>query len=288
MRGPVQLLSPVVSAITLLRAGPAFFYAFAGTCPITAEENDERLAKGIQDNSFLIEEAYNQEPGVVQHIVNIAHSVTRRAGLDGQRWSFIFTQEWPLGSQTHQFSYTVPYSFIETAGQSHDGVEDVLINYRFQALTETAKGPAFAPRFSLILPTGDETRNLGNGVVGYQFNLPASKIVSDRWTLHANAGLTFMPDVQGRDLVNYNLGGSAICAVDQRLNLMLECIANFDEDPDDDRASSVILSPGLRYAFNFKNHAQMVVGLAAPIGLTADAPDYGVFFYFSFEHFFAR
>jgi len=61
---------------------------------------------------------------------------------------------------------------------------------------------------------------------------------------------------------------------------MLECVANFDEDPDEDRASSVILSPGLRYAFNFKNHAQTVVGLAAPIGLTADAPDYGVFFIF--------
>ena len=28
----------------------------------------EPLAKGIQDNSFFIEEAYNQEPSVVQHI----------------------------------------------------------------------------------------------------------------------------------------------------------------------------------------------------------------------------
>jgi hypothetical protein len=31
----------------------------------------EPLAKGIQDNSFFIEEAYNQEPGVVQHIFNL-------------------------------------------------------------------------------------------------------------------------------------------------------------------------------------------------------------------------
>ena len=47
-----------------------------------------------------------------------------------------------------------------------------------------------------------------------------------------------------------------------------------------ERASSVILLPGARYAFNFENDAQMVVGLAAP--------DFGVFLYFSFEHFFAR
>jgi hypothetical protein len=31
----------------------------------------EPLAKGIQDNSFFIEEAYNQEPGVMQHIFNV-------------------------------------------------------------------------------------------------------------------------------------------------------------------------------------------------------------------------
>ena len=31
----------------------------------------EPLAKGIQDNSFFIEEAYKQEPGVVQHILPV-------------------------------------------------------------------------------------------------------------------------------------------------------------------------------------------------------------------------
>jgi hypothetical protein len=35
-----------------------------------AEEDDKRPAAAIQDNSFLIEEAYNQEEGVVQHILN--------------------------------------------------------------------------------------------------------------------------------------------------------------------------------------------------------------------------
>lgn len=255
---------------------------------LSAEENDERPAKGIQDNSFFIEEAYNQEAGVVQHILNITGSVSRRAGPDDKEWAPVFTQEWPVGSQTHQFSYTVPYLFMETAGQSGDGIGDVLINYRFQAFTETSRRPAFAPRFSLVVPTGDEARGLGNGVLGYQFNLPVSKIVSDRWTLHANAGLTFLPDVQGSDLINYNLGGSAIFAVHRDLNLMLECVANLDEEAGGDRASSVILSPGLRYAFNFKNDAQLVVGLAAPIGLSSAAPDYGAVLYFSFEHFFAR
>jgi hypothetical protein len=267
----------------------AILSLFAAAFSVSAHENDLRPAKGIQDNSFFIEEAYNQEAGVVQHILNITHFVSRHAGPDDKEWLPAFTQEWPLGSQEHQLSYTIPYSFMDSAGQSSDGIGDILINYRFQALTESSRTPAFAPRFSLVLPTGDEARDLGNGVLGYQVNLPVSKIVSDGWTMHANAGLTFLPDVQGGDdLINYNLGGSAIFAVSRGLNLMLECVANLDEEAGGDRTSSVIVSPGLRYAFNFKNDAQLVVGLAAPIGLSADAPDYGVLLYFSFEHFFAR
>ena len=95
-----------------------------------------------------------------------------------------FTQEWPVFSQTHQFSYTIPYAFTE----DDNGMEDMRLNYRLQALTEGERTPAFAPRFSLVLPTGDPDKDLGVGSVGYETNLPFSKIVSDRWTLNFNAG----------------------------------------------------------------------------------------------------
>ncbi|MDQ3622962.1 MAG: transporter [Verrucomicrobiota bacterium] len=256
----------------------------------TSEQS--RPAEGVQDNSFLMEEAYNQEPGVVQHILNISRSVNRTHGGDEHEWALVFTQEWPFFSQKHQLSYTVPYSFVKAGEQSENGNEDVLLNYRLQALMETDRTPAFAPRLSLVLPAGDADRGLGNDTLGYQLNLPVSKVVSDRWTVHANAGGTLLPEVNGRDLVSYNLGVSAIYAVTPRLNLMLECVANWDEEVDDrgrkDRSFSAIASPGLRYAFNHSNDAQTVVGLAAPIGLTRDAPDYGVILYFSFEHFFLR
>ena len=260
--------------------------------PLSAAEEDTRPAKGIQDNSFFVEEAYNQEAGVVQHIFNGWYSVDRMNGPDDTEFQFVFTQEWPIGGQTHQFSYTAPYSFLETGGQEDNGIQDAMINYRLQVLTETEQRPAFAPRLSLILPTGNEDRGFGGGTLGYQINLPVSKIVSDRWTIHANAGATFLPDVESHDLVNFNLGASAIFAVSPRFNLMLECVSNFDEEVDDagrlDHSNSTILSPGVRYAFNFKNDAQAVVGLAAPVGLTSAAPDFGVFLYFSFEHFISR
>jgi len=43
----------------------------------------------IQDNSFLIEEAYNQEFGVVQHTSTLTRLWNRKD------WIYTFTQEWP-------------------------------------------------------------------------------------------------------------------------------------------------------------------------------------------------
>ena len=257
--------------------------------PVVALLASEPLAKGIQDNSFFIEEAYNQEPGVVQHIFNLPVDFTNGS----REIAPSFTQEWPIFSQTHQFSYTIPYVLME-----HDnGIADMRLNYRLQALTEDEHTPAFAPRLSLVLPTGDRDKDFGTGVVGYETNLPFSKIVSDRWTLHFNAGMSVFPNVRDHHLTNYNVGASAIYAVSRDFNLMLEAVAGWNEDiaegvfvPEEtvDRTMTAIISPGARYAFNLPNDAQLVIGAALPIGITSDSRDWGVFFYCSFEHSFIR
>jgi hypothetical protein len=244
----------------------------------------EPPAKGIQDNSFFVEEAYNQEPGIVQHIINVPAFFMH----GNNEVSFSFTQEWPIFSQTHQFSYTIPYTFTE----SENGLEEIRLNYRLQALMEGERTPAFAPRFSLVTPSGDAGKGFAHDRLGYEINLPFSKIVSDRVTLNFNAGGALFPDVNDRDLWNYNLGGSAIYAVNRNFNLMLEGIAFWEEDVDRarrvDRTVTALLSPGARYAFNYPNDLQIVVGAAAPVGLTSDSPDWGLFFYLSFEHPFVR
>jgi hypothetical protein len=260
--------------------------------------SEEPPAKGIQDNSFFVEEAYNQEPGIVQHIINVPGFFAP----GNNEVSFVFTQEWPVFSQTHQFSYTIPYTFTE----GENGFEDIRLNYRLQALMEGDRTPAFAPRFSLVTPTGDASKGFGHNRLGYEINLPFSKIVSPRVTLNFNAGGALFPDVSDRDLWNYNLGGSVIYAVSRDFNLMLEAVAFWEEDVADfaeilpasatttkasaiiDRTVTALLSPGARYAFNLPNDLQIVVGAAAPIGLTSDSPDWGLFFYLSFEHPFMR
>ena len=263
--------------------------------PATAEEGDPRPAAGIQDNSFLIEEAYNQEQGVVQHISNLRE--------DAGDWFFAFTQEWPIFSQDHQFSYTIPYSWIgsgtaaeqtitdlivdfDAGGATEQGFGDIMLNYRWQALYEKQYQPAFAPRLSLILPTGDRDKDLGNESFGYQINLPVSKIVSDRVTMHGNAGLTSYVDVENQQPTSFNLGGSVIYAVTRDFNLMLETLGEWNQSVEEGEIVeefTYTISPGFRYALNFPD-AQLVLGLAAPCSFSEGAQEYGAFLYLSYEH----
>ncbi len=248
-----------------------------------ADDEDKRTAKGLQDNSFLIEEAYNQEPGVVQHILGL-----RRQGRD---WDLMFTQEWPVFSQQHQFSYSIPWARLRSDGQRASGIGDVMFNYRYQLLDETMSTPAIAPRFSLIVPSGDETRGLGDGSRGFQFNLPVSKIVSDRVTLHGNAGFTHLFDVEGLKTDSYHFGGSAIYAASRDLNFMFEVLHEWNESVDTGaivRERSLTVSPGLRYAFNL-DAGQLVMGVGAPIVFTeGQRTSYGAILYLSFEHAFLK
>ncbi|MBI1997837.1 MAG: transporter, partial [Deltaproteobacteria bacterium] len=228
----------------------------------------------IEDNSFLIEEAYNQEAGVVQHIFNAVYTNDSR----NRGWSFSFTQEWPVFSQDHQFSYTIPsYRLMDGTDRVY-GIGDILLNYRYQALYESEMLPAFAPTFSLILPTGSRQKGTGNNVVGYQWNLPFSKKVADRLALHANFGLTYLPKVKApaadtgpspkESLVSYNVGGSAIVALLPRLHFMLEWVGNFDQDFNDagkrEHLFRSTISPGFRTAIVNEEKLQIVAGAAAP------------------------
>jgi hypothetical protein len=254
----------------------------------------ERPIDIIEDNSFLIEEAYNQEPGVVQHVFS-AHYIndSRRRG-----WEFSFTQEWPVFSQNHQFSYTIPSYHLVENGDRQNGLGDVLLSYRYQLLEEEETKPALAPRFSLILPSGSRKRGTGHGVVGYELGLPLSKKVTGQFALHANFGLTYLPDARAplgsgglsseHSLISYNLGASAVYAVLPRVHLMLEWLGDFEESIDDNgkhqRSFMPVLSPGLRAAIVDRPMLQIIAGAAAPIGLTRKAENYGAFLYFSIEH----
>lgn len=286
-----------------------FVIAVVLTAPVVfaAEVGD------IQDNSFLVEEAYNQEPGVVQHIQSF------RWNKDGS-WIYSFTQEWPVFGQTHQFSYTIPVARQKGDGQlqlfSTDpsvdqstqpaaspltpntggtGLGDVALNYRYQAVLQD--NIAFAPRFSLLLPTGDWKRGLGTGTVGFQVNLPLSFKLSDKLVTHYNLGMTFTPNSKSpagaqADTLSTNYGASLIYLATKNINLMLEAAGSSDQAVEGPGKTSIknsfFINPGVRCALNFKmgddKILQIVPGISFPIGVGPSNGEYGVFGYLSFEH----
>ncbi|MBM4386342.1 MAG: transporter [Deltaproteobacteria bacterium] len=239
-----------------------------------ADESD--WPRAIEDNSFFIEEAYNQEPGVIQHISNLNYM------KESKDWAFTFTEEWPVPRETHQLSFTIPY--LTSGGGDESGPGDIMLNYRFQLFGHDDFVTA-APRLSVIFPTGSESGGLGNGVFGMQFNLPVSKRLARDFTAHLNAGFTLFPDAGtekgAMNLWQYNLGGSVIWLVTETFNIMAEFAANLEYGLDTTR--TYIASPGLRYAINFDS-AQIVPGFAVPVEFSEGDENVGFFFYLSIEH----
>src|SRR6187549_1957396 len=59
----------------------------------------------IEDNSMLIEEAFNQEAGVIQHISNFI--------IDDGNFVYAYTQEIPIPNEKHQLSFGVSYAAMQ-------------------------------------------------------------------------------------------------------------------------------------------------------------------------------
>jgi DtxR family Mn-dependent transcriptional regulator len=231
----------------------------------------------ITDNSMLIEEAFNQDAGVVQNLFQV------RRGPDGQ-WASNFTQEWPFFSHRHQVSYTLTY---ENAGMG-GGPGDAQLHYRLQVHDESAHAPAFAPRVSLLLPTGRPSRGRGAGNPGWEVNLPLSKQLGDIY-VHANAGFTHSPAAKadGREwnLVAVHGGGSLIWRARPMVNVMLESVLESSEQVQAGhgvRRTAVTLAPGVRGGWNIGD-AQLILALGAPVTREGGQTSTALVTYLSYE-----
>lgn len=255
---------------------------------LKTEQWDRLNSSSIQDNSFLVEEAFNQEERVVQHISHIQYFEKPMREVE-----YSLTQEWPLLSMKHQFSFEIPY----LSSGNIIGVGDVMLNYRYQ-LFDKEDGIAVAPRLSFILPTGDESKGLGAGVLGFEMNIPVSKRLAEEFIAHFNAGMSLFPNVNAttasgvevqRTLPTYTLAASGIWLAHPDVNVMVEYVVDssseIDANGDVKYSTTHTLNPGLRVAINLDN-LQIVPGIAIPIRFTDNETTAGVFGYLSFEHGF--
>jgi len=254
----------------------------------------------IEDNSMLIEEAFNQEAGIIQHISNFVFN-------DGN-FAYNYTQEIPLADVKHQLSFGVSYAKLKkptnitdlTHSYITNGLGDIFINYR-PMLWGKNDWALVIPRFSLIVPTGNSRYGLGSGSWGGQFNLAVTKRIGPRITTHYNAGYTLMTKADhytitsdGQPVLLYeknlsttNLGMSAIFLVTSKLNLMVEYVGAYGKEMQDDGLltplKTSIINPGIRLAFDIGN-VQIVPGVGVPMNFAnGKYESTGGFIYLSIE-----
>jgi len=246
----------------------------------------------IRDNLLVLEEAYNQEPGVVQHILVLGVDPRSRG------WSLSFTDEWPVPTDRNQVSITL--NFSRDPGADGVALSEVLVNWRHQAVGMGGVGPvALAPRLSLVIPTGSLARGTSRGVFGVQGNLPLS-IEAGRWVVvHLNGGLTVTPGAAAggsrRTLWEPSAGVALVGQPLPWFNLLLEGLFESQEEADQGRwrrVQRVTVAPGVRFAIDHgPSGLQVVPGLAASLDFQVRR-DFragrdlavGVIAYLSFEH----
>ena len=253
--------------------GSALLVALWPTGPLAAQAK-------LEDNSFLIEEAYNQPTRVVQHIstAELHHGAT----------GFSFTQEWPLGGPKWQGSYTL-------AGEQDHGFEvgDALLNLRWQARGGEGEALFLAPRLSVIVPVGDGDKLAGNGGFGLEGAIPLSWEAAPRLSFHANVGASWRPSGengagdQAATLEPF-VGGSAVVFVTPKFNLLAETVWRKGETVTGDGATTgewtQYLTLGARVGIDLPHGVQLVPG-AAYMPALGDVPTRS-FVYLSIEHGF--
>jgi len=243
----------------------------------------QEATKPIQDNSFLLEEAYNQESGVVQHI-----NTLERAD-QGAAWGYALTQEWPLFGPRHQLSYSIPVIQVDRVGT---GLGDITVDYRYQLAGDADARVAVAPRLSVLLPTGDVAEGFGGGQTGAELGLPVSIVLLPTLVAHTNAAVAYLSAADGdvgrtgRTTVR-SLGQSLVWLAHPSVNLLVEAVWEGVDEEDAGDSESLFISPGVRAAFDV-GQVQVVPGIAVPIGLGESSGERTLFIYLSLEHSFRR
>lgn len=251
-----------------LRAVPILFL-LALAAPATAQ-TDDGGADPVEVNGFLVEEAYNQEAGMLQQIATF--TAVRQGG-----WSADVSQEWPIFGERHQLDLAV------RVGQG-EGLTGAGAEYRY--LAAGGEDAVFS-----LSPGVEAAWSREEGEWELEAMLPASVRLTETLVANTNLGVSFaMDDFGARP--GLTVGEGLVWRASPRLNLLVEAVWSRGEpllgEEVEGEHRSLVVSPGLQYAFSLGEDVQLVPGFAFPIGAGPSAGRRAVMLYLSLEHPFAR
>ncbi|MEO8452952.1 MAG: hypothetical protein ABI647_24395, partial [Gemmatimonadota bacterium] len=169
-------------------------------------------------------------------------------------------------------------------------------NYRYQLLGGQGNRTWVAPRLSVNLPVGSEPAGRGSGAFGVTVALPVSVEVTPSLTGHFNLSGSILSAAShrlpGTTTADALVGASVIWAVEPRINLMVESAwtrSRAVTAPGREAwSSSTVVSPAVRWAFNYPSGLQIVPAIGYAFDLTTHGEQNQLLLYLSFEHPFGR
>lgn len=182
------------------------------------------------------------------------------------------------------------------------GAADLLAGVRYRLLRESSAPFTLTMGPQVIFPVASRRRGLGTGEVGYAWDVAAAKDWGGPVFLVASLNLGLTPDVPAFpdgsgpefDLSSVEwstaLGWRALERPSGEghhdIHVLFELGGVRADDIDAGtrvRATELQFSPGFRYGYLSRWGALTEIGVAFPIGLTRDSPDWGVILQVQFE-----
>lgn len=186
---------------------------------------------------------------------------------------------------------------------SESGPDDLLFGVRYRLLNERSAPFTLTIGPQLIAPVASRRRGLGAGRTGYAWDTTAAKDWGGPVFLVASLNLSVTPDVPALpDGTGPRLDLAAVTGATalgwralerpraDGANHDLHVLFEFGGAREDEiasgaraRSTPVLFSPGLRYGFLTRAGALAEMGVAFPVGLNRDAPDWGFILQVQYE-----
>ncbi len=173
------------------------------------------------------------------------------------------------------FEVEVPAEWVHSDGETTGGISDVDFELKLQLSREADLGVATAVGVEMSLPTGDDDRDLGSGVVGWEVYAAAARDFG-KLSLFGE----FQAELEEGSAAEYKFNG-AIDWAPWEPETRLELGLNLGFGPGEGMALTVI--PGFQFEVAKFSCGELEIGLGLPVGLTDEAEDWGVILNLEFE-----
>lgn len=224
------------------------------------DEAEPELPTSAQE-LFLLDTAYPQEAKSLQ--VTLRGEYFDADGLRNAEGAIHL--EYGITDRL-QIEAAFPLTWREGDGDTNTGPGDLSFGALFALMPEESP-LVVSVSVEVAAPTGDEEEELGEGEAEFE---PAMLLAwrLDRFVIHGNAGLAL-----GGGETSVEMGG-AMEAIVGDFSVIAELAASIGEEEDE-----AFVTPGVVW----HPSPDLEFGIGAPIGLTEDAPDWGIVALATFE-----